>query len=266
MTFGPDGLIYMSCCDSSAIYVYNSRGRQQHISQINFFDLPLGFAFDSDDNLHVCFSVKIKVFNIHGHMLREYALNTVSNPRCLAIHPSGFKFVLLENDSIAVYDNEYQHLYSICVKYRKILDIAVTPDGIVWICYVSLSVERRKELIRLPFSIAFRPPPPLSLLCQSTILLHLAELPASLLPPRYAKRLESWSKLVDVEVIETNQVSNTFKMRIKPLMSNVDIMEFLLESPIIPNHPGTTKSISIYEQFAVNTVTYIVQRVKEECL
>ena len=271
--------LYFTSSYSNVLHVIDTKQISHSIiASQERLDHPLGIAIDNSSQLHICCRARVEVINTQGHYITSYSAG-FSRPVKIAIHPLGFIFVALENDTIAVFGSEYQHLYSIKILSRRILDMLITPNGILWISYVNHSVQRRMELVRLPFSVAFYPPPSLSLFCQSTILSHLADIPASLLPPKYLKHVNSWSKQIQVEVIlpqylkhvnswskqiqveamlphSTAQLS--FSMRIKPSMSHLDIMEYLLESKRIPSLPGYTKEISVMEAFDSISDKYIV--------
>ncbi len=247
-----DKTIFIANPSSNSLYIFDTIGMifTNFASSETFLE-PLGIAFDHCNQLHVCCKTCVKVVDTQGLHITSYALTQRSRPVKIAVNSSGFKFVALKDNTIVVFGNEYQCLYSIKIQSRTLLDMIVTPNGILWISYVNHSVERKMELVRLPFSVAFQLPPTLSLFCQSTIVLHLADIPASLLPTKYLKHIDSWSKEIEVEVILPCAISHlSFIMRVKPAMSHLDIMEYLRESKRIPTLPGYRKHITCYETFS----------------
>ena len=190
---GPDGMVYIGAYIRRfhGVLVYYPAGQLSH--ELTRSVHPSSMAFDPDGYLHVC-DIKrnfVKVYNINGKFVFTYGKDLLTNPTSICIHPDGFA-VVLECVSLAVFRNK-QYLYSIDVSKSGISDIAITYDGALWIA-------SSNELIQLPSLAIYQPPPPLSLLCQSTILLHMAELPVSLLPPKYSKQLQEWSQAVDINI------------------------------------------------------------------
>ena len=264
MAVGASNKIYLTSKVTNSVFEYDPVYKRitQFIGQHND---PSGIAVDGDNHLHVCCLRSVKVLEIkHQNLnhLSRYALNdgiTFDSPSKIAIHPSGFKFVVTSDDTIWVHGSENQRLYSVVIQSRRILDILVTANGMLWISYVNSAVERRIELVRLPFSLAFNPPPPLSLFCQSAILVNLATLPASLLPPKYLKHVDSWSKIVEVVVAVPNMDYRSFNVRVKPSMSHIDVMEYLLDSTIVPLVPGMNKRIAVEESYDSSKTKYVIK-------
>ena len=80
-------------------------------------------------------------------------------------------------------------------------------------------------VVRVP-KLFHQLPPPLSYLCELSILPHLNELPVSLLPPRLAGLFEKWTDLVTVEVrrksftnhpfSKSKLLSETIELKVEP--------------------------------------------------
>lgn len=265
MAVGASNKVYLTSKTTNSVYEYDPVFKRitQFIGQHNS---PVGIAVDGDNHLHVCCLRNVKVLEIKNQNLMHlsrYASNDGINfesPSKIAIHPSGFKFVVMSEDTIWVHGSENQRLYSVVIQSRKILDILITANGMLWISYVNSAVERRIELVRLPFSLAFNPPPPLSLFCQSAILVNLATLPASLLPPKYLKHVDSWSKIVEVVVAVPDIGYRSLNVRVKPSMSHIDVMEYLMDSNIVPPVPtGMSKRIAVEESYDSSKTKYIIK-------
>ena len=78
-----------------------------------------------------------------------------------------------------------------------ICDMTFGPDNSLWI--TEWDPHHFGKVVHIP-KLFLQLPPPLSYLCELSILPHLNELPVSLLPPRLAGLFEKWTQLVTVEV------------------------------------------------------------------
>lgn len=191
-----DGNLYVGMFSRSdkshGVLVYKSNGTYLHVLTHDVH--PSCMSFDCNGLLHVCdgkYHV-IKVYDTGGNMMFTYGTGHVTNPSRIVTHPEGYTLVL-ESVSLAIF-LRCEYMYSIDVCDCGISDVCVTCDGVVWI-----SVG--KSLLRIPPSlILYRPPPPLSLLCQSIILLHINELPVELLPVRYTRLLQDWMKCIEITI------------------------------------------------------------------
>jgi hypothetical protein len=126
----------------------------------------------------------------HAQMYR-YGNGVVANPIKICIHPYQCSIVL-DSVSLHVFDiTNGRYMYSIEVSDKGFTDVCVTSDGTIWGL-----VGKSNRVIRLSSEMIYAPPPSLQLLCQSAILVYLDELPAHLLPPKYAKILQAWSRHV----------------------------------------------------------------------
>ena len=194
---GPNRMVYIGKYNRLAnfhgVIVYHHNGEFSKVLSRQVY--PVDMAFDSEGNIHICDNRynKIKVLNTNGKLLQVYGLGHLNNPTRVAVHPDGF-CVVLECVSLAVFSKTGQYIYSIDIDQHGIIDFAITGDGALWIIDNYFHVIKQKQ------TIFYDPPLPLSLLCQSVILVHLAELPVSLLPSRYMSMLTEWSEVVEVEI------------------------------------------------------------------
>lgn len=197
------------CIDNDIVYVsshnpmtrycgitaYDSNGKLSDTIAIRGIHSS-GISLDCEQHLlHVCDTKNncIKVYNKLNQHLLTYGMGYIDNPMKIAMHPDGYS-VVLESVSLAVFLNG-KYLYSIDVSDIGINDLTITSDGALWIL-----IGKTNKVLRLPSLVLYVPPPPLSLLCESTILVHMKELPVSSLPPRYVKLLKEWSQTVSVYV------------------------------------------------------------------
>ena len=194
-----DNTVYVASQNSvtrfSGITTYDINGMSP---QVFVKDIHVsGMYFDTEKHLlHVC-DIKnscIKVYSKTSDLpLLTYGANKLSNPSKVAVHPDGYS-VVLESVSLFVFLHG-RYLYSIDVSETGISDISITSDGALWIL-----IGKTNRLVRTSSVVFHKPPPPLSLLCESTILIHMNELPVSSLPPKYIKLLKEWCQVVDIFV------------------------------------------------------------------
>ena len=101
-------------------------------------------------------------------------------------------------------------------------DITFGPDNSLWIA--EWEDDHFGHVEHIP-KLFHQLPPPLSYLCELSVLPHLNELPVSLLPPRLAGLFEKWTDLVTVEVRQksfTNHpsksklLSETIELKVEP--------------------------------------------------
>ena len=102
-------------------------------------------------------------------------------------------------------------------------------------CSIKISVD----LVCIP-KLFHQLPPPLSYLCELSILPHLNELPVSLLPPRLAGLFEKWTRLVTVKIkcksftdypSKAKLVSDTVEVKVEPNVF-VDMVKWLVEKKV----------------------------------
>ena len=129
-----------------------------------------------------------------------------------------------EATKLFVFDSVGSFLYSV-KGVCSVCDMTFGPDNSLWIA--EWEAHHFGEVIRIPE--LFQLPPPLSYLCELSILPHLNELPVSRLPPRLAGLFEKWTKLVTVAVkyssftddrSKSRSILETFKLKVKPNVSN----------------------------------------------
>ena len=98
------------------------------------------------------------------------------------------------------------------------------PDNSLWIAAADWEAHHFGNVVRIP-KLFLQLPPPLSYLCELSILPHLNELPVSLLPPRLAGLFEKWTQLLTVEVrrksftnypSKSKLLSGTIELKVEP--------------------------------------------------
>ena len=226
-----DGFIYVGSYNRLAnfhgVLVYTSEGSFSHVLCRKIY--PVDMAFDMDENVHICDnrSNTVKVYSQRKRKRKfTYGQNQLKNPTKIAVHPDQF-IVVLETISLAVFSKTGFYLYEIDLDQHGILDFTITCDGALWI------TDNYFNLIRQDSNAFYTPPPPLRLLCQSTILLNMADLPVSLLPSRYKSVFDQWSRLIHFEVKQqtVQEVTMSGKMHI-PTQVNGQTLAMILEEKI----------------------------------
>lgn len=229
IAISPDGLIHIGNLNKLAsfqgVLVYKCNGNFSHVLCHNVH--PIDIAFDSQDNAHICDnkSNTIKVFDKNGYMQREYGSGHIQNPIRIAIHPDNF-CIVLESVSLLVFNEHGSYLYEIDLDQNGILDFTITSNGSLWI------TDHYFNLITQLFNAFYNPPPSLKMLCQSKILLNMAELPTFLLPSKYSSVCEDWSKTVHYELMNgtcstaNNKMTGILNI---PTESKVQALAMILE-------------------------------------
>ena len=129
-------------------------------------------------------------------------------------------------------------------------DITFGSDNSLWI--VEWEAHHFGKVIRIP-KLFLQLPPPLSYLCELSILSHLNELPVSLLPPRLAGLFEKWTRLVTVEVrrksftdypSKSRLISERIELKVEPNAS-LEMVQWLVCKSIDLKYSAASISRSI---------------------
>ena len=116
-------------------------------------------------------------------------------------------------------------------------DITFGPDNSLWIA--EWEAHHFGKVIHI-LKLFLQLPPPLSYLCELSILPHLNELPVSLLPPRLAGLFEKWTQLVTVEVrrksftdypSKSKLLSEMIEFKVEP-NAPIDMVQWLVEKKL----------------------------------
>ena len=186
------------CVTGDEVKVYLPSGAFSHVLVSGLND-PIGITIDGDNNIHVGFSSSIKVFSAKGKLIREYSHDELGEVQSIAISRDNPQLVVAaEYDStqLFVFNSTGSFLYTI-MSVTHVRDITFGPDNSLFIA--GEDFHQFGITVRIP-KLFHQLPPPLSYLCELSILPHLNELPVSLLPPRLAGLFEKWTRLVTVEV------------------------------------------------------------------
>ena len=112
-----------------------------------------------------------------------------------------------DTEKLFIFDIMGSFLYSV-KGVGCICDVTFGPDNSLWVAQWE---AHHFEVICIPE--LFQLPPPLSYLCELSVLPHLNELPVSRLPPRLAGLFEKWTKLVTVAVKYSSFTDDRSKSR-----------------------------------------------------
>ena len=202
-------LIYCSTCNQVNVYLPN--GVFSHVKDL---DCAKGIKNSNDVSISAHSSSELVEYD-HPE-LTEASTNVVISNRDPQL------VVATEYDArkLYIFDIMGSFLYSVkdvcCV-----CDVTFGPNNSLWIA--EWEANHFSDVICIPE--LFRLPPPLSYLCELSILPHLNELPVSQLPPRLARLFEKWTKLVTVAVkyssftedrSKSRSVLETIKLKVEP--------------------------------------------------
>ena len=197
------------CPTDHQVNVYLPNGIFSHVL-VKDLECVKGIAVDGNNNVHIGASSSIQVFNPEGKLSREYG-HPKLEASIIAISKGDPQLVVVteyEAENLFVFDIMGSFLYSVkgvcCV-----CDMTFAPDNSLWIA--EWDPHHFSEVIHIPE--LFQLPPPLSYLCELSILPHLNELPVSQLPPRLARLFEKWTKLVTVAVKYSSFTDDRSKSR-----------------------------------------------------
>ena len=220
-----DGNDSIYCSEGHQVNVYLPNGVFSHVL-VEDLEGMMGIAVDGKNNVHIGVSSSIQVFNTEGKLIREYG-HPKLEASTIAISKEDPQLVVAteyDAEKLFVFDIMGSFLYSIKGVYC-IGDMTFGPDNSLWVA--QWEAHHFGEVICIPE--LFRLPPPLSYLCELSILPHLNELLVSRLPPRLARLFEKWTKLVTVAVkyssftddrSKSRSILETIKLKVEPNASD----------------------------------------------
>lgn len=196
-----EDLIYVCTCRPrhGSVLVYNTSG--VYVKTLITKIYPISISLDKEGCIQLARNKRksrggegggiIEVYDKHGNKIAAYGNKCIGNPLKIACDPHDDFTIVLDSLSLDIFRNR-KYLCSLDASENGISDFCITNDGHLWI-----SVDNTQELLRINSDYILRaPPPPLSLLCQSAILVHLVELPFHLLPRKYTRELEEWTETI----------------------------------------------------------------------
>jgi len=186
------------CATGDEVKVYLPSGAFSHVLVSGLND-PKGIAIDGENNIHVGFSSSIKVFSAKGKLIREYSHDELGEVQSITISRDNPQLVVAaeyDSSELFVFNSTGTFLYTV-TGVACICDMTFGPDNSLWI--TEWDPHHFGKVVHIP-KLFLQLPPPLSYLCELSILPHLNGLPVSLLPPRLAGLFEKWTQLVTVEV------------------------------------------------------------------
>jgi len=178
------------------VKVYLPNGAFSHDIELESDSDSIGIA---DKNIHLGCKSSIKMFNTQGKLIHEYGHDELGEVEIIAISTDNPQLVVAaeyESSELFVFNSTGSFLYTV-TGVACICDMTFGPDNLLWIA--EWEADHFGDVVRIP-KLFHQLPPPLSYLCELSILSHLNELPVSLLPPRLAGLFEKWTQLVTVEV------------------------------------------------------------------
>ena len=237
------------CATSDQVKVYSRNGAFSH-DMVFFSTLthPNTIAIDRDNNVHVGFSSSIHVFSAKGKLIREYGHDELCEINSIAISRGNPQLVVVteyESNQFFVFNDTGSFLYTV-TGVIQCIDVAFGPDNSLWLAWQPDETVDKGDLVRIP-KLFLQLPPPLSYLCEVSILPHLNELPVALLPPRLAGLFEKWTRLVTVEVRRKNftekskLLSEMIELKVEP-DAPLEMVRWLVEKKV--NLKPSTTTIS----------------------
>ena len=224
-------LLYCVTSDNQ-VKVYLPSGAFSHVLVSGLKD-PMGIAIDGDNNVHVGFSSSIlQVFSAKGKLIREYGHDGLDGVESIAISRDNPQLVVVaeyKSSRLFVFSSTGSFLYTVTVTTLPhwqacVLDVTFGPDDSLWIGERIADISGRGRFVRVP-NLFHQLPPPLSYLCELSILPHLNELPVSLLPPRLAGLFKKWTRLAKVQMkcrsftdhrSKCKLISETIELKVEP--------------------------------------------------
>ena len=250
------------CATSDQVKVYLPSGAFSH-DVVHFSDSkhPMAIAVDGDNNVHVGFSSSIlQVFNSEGKLIREYGHDGLSEEvEFIAVSRDNPQLVVaaeFESTELYVFNSTGSFLYTV-TNVALGSDFTFGPDNSLWIAEQSGD----GDVVHVP-KLFHQLPPPLSYLCELSILPHLNELPVSLLPPRLAGLFEKWTRLAKVQVncrsftdypSKCKLISETIELKIEP-DAFLDMVKWLVVKKM--NLTPSAVTITPSEDEGVDFVVY----------
>ena len=217
---------WLYCPADHQVNVYLPNGVFSHVL-VKDLECVKGIAVDGNNNVHISVSSSIQVFNTEGKQICEYGHPKLKEASAIAISNGDPQLVVAteyDTEKLFIFDIMGSFLYSV-KGVRCICDVTFGPDNSLWVA--QWEAHHFSEVICIPE--LFQLPPPLSYLCELSILPHLNELPVSRLPPRLARLFEKWTKLLTVAVkyssftddrSKSRSVLETFKLKVEPDVSD----------------------------------------------
>ena len=228
-------LLYCVTSDNQ-VKVYLPSGAFSHVLVSGLKD-PMGIAIDGDNNIHVGVSSSIlQVFSTKGKLIREYGHDGLRGVESIAISRDNPQLVVTaeyNSSRLFVFTSTGSFLYTVTVttlpqKVACVLDVTFGPDDSLWIGEGIAAICGRSgpsgRVVRVP-NLFHELPPPLSYLCELSILPHLNELQVSQLPPGLAGLFEKWTRLAKVQVncrsftdypSKCKLISETIELKVEP--------------------------------------------------
>ena len=220
---------WLYCPTEHQINVYLPNGVFSHVL-VKDLECVKGIAVDDNNNVHIgasSASSSIQVFNPKGKLIHEYGHPKLTDATTIAISNGDPQLVVVtefDAEKLFIFDIMGSFLYSV-KGVGCICDMTFGPDNSLWIA--EWEANHFGEIMLIPE--LFQLPPPLSYLCEVSVLPHLNELPVSRLPPRLARLFEKWIKLVTVAVkyssftddrSKSRSVLETIKLKVEPNASD----------------------------------------------
>ena len=228
-----NGSIYLP--QAGRVKVYSPDGVFSHdvvlVSDADFS----GIAVDGDKNIHLGCKSSIKVFNTEGKLIHEYGHDGLGDVEIVAISEGNPQLVVAaeyDSSELFVFNSTGSFLYTV-TGVPCVCDMTFGPDNSLWIA--EWEAHHFGDVVCIP-KLFHQLPPPLSYLCELSILPHLNELPVSLLPPRLAGLFEKWTDLVTVEVrrrsftyqpSKSKLLSETIELKVEPDATR-DMLQWLV--------------------------------------
>ena len=224
------------CATSDQVKVYLPNGAFSH-DMVRFSDLkhPMAIAIDGDNNVHVGFSSSIlHVFNTEGKLIHQYGHDELDVVEFIAISRDNPQLVVaaeFDSTELFVFNSTGSFLYTV-TNLVHVSDFTFGPDNSFWIA----EQAGEGDVVHVP-KLFHQLPPPLSYLCELSILPHLNELPVSLLPPRLARLFEKWTRLAKVQVncrsftdypSKCKLISETVELKVEP-DAYLDMVKWLVQ-------------------------------------
>ena len=222
------------CATSDQVKVYLPSGAFSHdMVLLSTLKQPNAIAIDKDNNVHVGFSSSIQVFSAKGKLIHEFGHDELRDVESIAISRENPHLVVATGYDLTklfVFSSSGTFLYTVTGLGCGI-DSSFDADNSLWI-----AEQLDNDLVCVP-KLFNQLPPPLSYLCELSILPHLNELPVSLLPPRLAGLFKKWTQLVTVEIkcrsftdypSKSKLISDTIEFRVEP-NAFIDMVKWLVE-------------------------------------
>lgn len=182
--FGPEGQLLIGNSRYNKVYTYNMT--TGFVGDMEVDCKPSCLAYDHQRGcLHVCDSSAniVKVFSeVGGRPIFEYGRKTLVVPKQISIDANSCSYVVCSFNLscfLAVFDPDGEHMFNV-YGFESPSGVAVSHNqSTVWVSDI-----KKNCLVKFEGLCTLRPPFPVSLFCQKTILLHMNELSLSQLPQK----------------------------------------------------------------------------------